>query len=136
MRIAGEVLQPGAASGRLLVLTEPLSFWGAFDPLTGIIIDTHHPQRGANLGGRIVVMPESRGSGTASGAIAEAIRLRTAPAAIILGKSDVNLAIGAFIAASLYGHCCPVLAVGAGDYAELCRAASATIAEDGVIETD
>jgi predicted aconitase with swiveling domain len=134
MRIAGAVLNPGVASGSVLVLAEPLSFWGAFDPRTGVVIDAHHPQHDAKLSGRIVLLPETRGSGTAAGAIAEAIRLRTAPAAIVLGKPDMNLAIGALIAASLYGHECPVLTVSAGDYAQLQRASHAVITRDGAIE--
>ncbi|MDP9137955.1 MAG: DUF126 domain-containing protein [Pseudomonadota bacterium] len=135
MRLRGDILHAGAAAGSVLVLTEPLSFWGAFDPLTGLVIDARHPERGAKLSDRIVVLPETRGSGTAAGAIAEAIRLRTAPAAIVLGKPDMNLAIGALIAGTLYGHECPVLAVSAGDYAHLQRASHATIARDGTIET-
>jgi predicted aconitase with swiveling domain len=134
MRIAGAVLNPGAASGGVLVLAEPLSFWGAFDPRTGVVIDAHHPQRDVKLSGLIVLLPETRGSGTAAGSIAEAIRLRTAPAAIVLGKPDMNLAIGALIAASLYGHECPVLTVSAHDYAQLQLATHAVIARDGTIE--
>ena len=120
----------------MLVLTEPLSFWGAFDPHTGLVIDARHPQRDAKLSDRIVLLPETRGSGTAAGAFAEAIRLRTAPAGIVLGKPDVNLAIGALIAASLYGHECPVLAVSRRDYALLQRTSHAVIARDGIIEAN
>ncbi len=135
MRIAGRVLNEGAASGSVLALTEPLSFWGAFDPATGIVIDARHPQRNARLSNRIVLLPETRGSGTAAGAIAEAIRLHTAPAAIIMLRPDINLAIGALIAASLYGHECPVLTVSAEDYVDLSRSAHAVIGRDGTIET-
>ena len=31
------------AEGPVLSLDEPLSFWGAFEPRTGVIIDVHHP---------------------------------------------------------------------------------------------
>ena len=48
-------------SGRALVLDEGLSLWGGMDPATGELIDSHHPQRGASLIGRIVVMPSGRG---------------------------------------------------------------------------
>ena len=103
----------------MLALDEPLSFWGAFDPRTGIILDIHHPQRGACLKGTILLMHESRGSGSAPGAIAEAIRLGTAPAAIILVAADINLAVGAEVAASLYGQRCPILTVTAEELARL-----------------
>ena len=87
------VLNDGAAYGPILELDAPLSFWGAFDPETGTIIDVHHPQRGCCLKDVILMMRESRGSGSAPGAIAEAIRRGTAPAAIILIAPDINLAI-------------------------------------------
>ena len=89
---------------RILHLTAPLSFWGGFEPRTGEIVDIHHPQRGAKLGGKIVLMASSRGSGTAPGALAKSIRLATGPAALIMVEPDVNLAIGAQVAATLYGR--------------------------------
>ena len=55
-------LVPGAASGPLLKLDEPLSFWGGLDPATGAIIDRLHPQRGARVAGRMLMMPGGRGS--------------------------------------------------------------------------
>ena len=134
MMVAARVLNPGTAEGPVLVVEEPLSFWGAFDPLTGLIVDTHHPQRGACLARKIVIMPETRGSGSASGSIAEAIRRGTAPLALILMKPDVNLAVGSFIAATLYGKSCPVLSVDASDYRRLAAATYLTISEDGSIE--
>src|SRR5215216_7210059 len=134
MMIAARVLNPGTAEGPVLVVEEPLSFWGAFDPLTGFIVDTHHPQRGACLAHKIVVMPETRGSGSASGSIAEAIRRGMAPLALILMKPDVNLAIGGFIAATLYGKSCPVLSVDASDYRRLAAATCLAISESGAIE--
>lgn len=116
-----------------MVLREPLSFWGAFDPRTGIIIDSHHAQRGECMIGRVLVMPETRGSGSAPGAIAEAIRRGTAPLAIILMTPDVNLAIGSFVAAALYGRRCPILSVTAPDYQILAAASFISIEENGTI---
>ena len=131
--ISATILNGGEAKGPVLMLDEPLSFWGAFEPRTGIIIDVHHPQRGACLAGVILLMRESRGSGSSPGAIAEAIRLGTAPAAIIMITPDVNLAIGAQVAETLYGKSCPVLIVSATEYATLCGAARLRIAADGAI---
>jgi predicted aconitase with swiveling domain len=136
VKLKADVLSSGTAEGTPLVLTEPLSFWGAFDPLTGTIIDTHHPQRGQCLSGRIILMPETRGSGSAPGAIAEAIRRNTAPQAIVLMRSDVNLAIGSLIAATLYGRRCPILSVARPAYEQVASAAHVIISEDGSIEID
>lgn len=133
--ITGEVLNPGEASAEVLVLDEPLSFWGAFDPRTGEILDQHHPQCGKIVTGKILVLPATRGSGGTPGGIAEAIRRETAPAGIILGQPDINLAIGGFIAARLYGRNCPVIAVGPPDYAKLAKASRIRIQSDGTMTT-
>lgn len=94
---------------RALVLREPLSLWGGMDPATGEVIDAHHPQQGANLAGRAVVMPSGRGSSSSASVLAEAVRAGTAPAAILLGEPDLILSIGAAVAEELYGARVPVL---------------------------
>jgi len=101
----------GVASGEALVLAEPLSFWGGIDPATGAVIDTHHPQRSANVAGRILVMPSGRGSSSSSSVLAEAIRAGTAPAAILLSEPDPILALGAIVARELYGRSVPVAVI-------------------------
>ncbi len=131
--IRARVLHAAEVEGPVLGLDEPLSFWGAFDPRTGIILDVHHPQRGACLKGTVLLMQETRGSGSAPGAIAEAIRLGTAPAAIILMQADINLAIGADVAATLYGKSCAVLTVTQGEMSELRRHHRLHIAADGMV---
>ena len=133
MKIKASVLSGGDAEGSLLRLEEPLSFWGAFDPNTGIIVDTHHPQRGACLTGQVLLMRETRGSGSAPGALAEAIRLNTAPSCIILASRDINLAIGSQVAATLYGRRCPILLVAERDFERLKTATYVSVSEDGTI---
>lgn len=122
-----------AAEGPVLALDEPLSFWGAFEPRTGVIIDVHHPQRGRCVSGQVLVMAETRGSGSAPGAIAEAIRLGAAPAAIVLGQPDINLAVGAEVAAALYGRHCVVACAGPEDMIRLRAARHVHIAPDGAL---
>jgi uncharacterized protein len=102
-------LVPGTAEGRALVLDEPLSFWGGVDPETGDITDVRHPQHGASVTGRILVMPSGRGSSSSSSVLAESIRAGTAPAAIVLGEADPILALGAIVARELYGKVTPVV---------------------------
>jgi len=131
--IRATVLTAAEAEGPVLALDEPLSFWGAFEPRTGVILDVHHPQRGACVTGTMLLMRESRGSGSAPGAIAEAIRLGTAPAAIILAVPDINLATGAEVARALYGRRCAVLAVSEDDLAWLCRQSRLKATADGAI---
>jgi predicted aconitase with swiveling domain len=103
------VLVPGVATGEVLVLDEPLSFWGGLDPETGVLIDAHHPQVGSSLAGRVLVMPSGRGSSSSSYVLAEAIRAGTAPVAVVLGAADAIVALGAIVAAELYGIAVPVV---------------------------
>jgi uncharacterized protein len=95
--------------GRALVLAEPLGLWGGMDPASGELIDGHHPQRGANLSGRVLVMPSARGSSSSASVLAEAVRAGTAPAAIVIGEPDLILSIGAAVAEELYGVAVPVV---------------------------
>ena len=104
-------LVAGMAEGPALVLDEPLSLWGGLDPGTGEIVDVRHPQRGANVAGRVLVMPSGRGSSSSSSVLAEAIRSGTAPAAIVLGEPDPILPLGAIVARELYGTVVPIVVV-------------------------
>jgi predicted aconitase with swiveling domain len=98
------------------VLDAPLSFWGGLDPVTGALIDTHHPQQGASLTGRVLVMPSGRGSSSSSYVLAEAIRSGTAPAAIVLREPDGIVALGAIVARELYGALVPVVVLDPDGY--------------------
>lgn len=102
-------LVAGEAAGSALVLEEPLSFWGGVEPTTGEIVDVRHPNRGANVAGRVLVMPSGRGSSSSSSVLAEAIRIGTAPAALVLTEPDPILALGAIVARELYGVAVPVV---------------------------
>ena len=122
-------------SGRALVLREPLSLWGGMDAATGELIDAHHPQRGAILTGRVVVMPSGRGSSSSASVLAETVRARTAPAAILLGKPDLILAVGAAVAEELYGLVVPVVVIPARQLAELRDGDALLVGSDGSVRT-
>jgi predicted aconitase with swiveling domain len=126
-------LAPGEASGSALVLAEPLSLWGGLDPATGEITDPHHPQRGALVAGRVLVMPAARGSSSSSSVLAEAVRAGVAPAAILLGEPDLILAIGAAVAAELYGVVVPVLALPPEELARIPDGQRVEIGPDGEV---
>ena len=64
---------------------------------------------------------------------AEAVRRGTGPTGIILITPDINLAVGAQVAAALYDRQCPVIAVSAEDYALLVQQPHLSIARDGSI---
>ena len=131
--IQSRVLCAGSANAQSLVLSEPVSFWGGYDPATGCIIDHHHPQSGTCLSGRIILLPGARGSGGTPACIAEALRHGVGPAGVILAVADINIATGAQVAKTLYGTDCPVVCVARADYDTLCTAQGLAIAEDGTI---
>ncbi|MEQ8514625.1 MAG: aconitase X, partial [Chromatocurvus sp.] len=121
------ILVPGDADGAVLSCTEGLSFWGGVDPDTGIIIDAHHPEHGAGLAGRIVLMPTSRGSCSGSGVLLQLARNAKAPAALIFRDQEDILTLGAMIAARLFDATVAVLRLSPPLFDALSHASHATI---------
>ena len=132
---SGRGLSAGRTRGPALVLSEPLSFWGGVDPASGTIVDAHHPQRGAELTGRVVVMPGGRGSSSSSSVLAECVRARTAPAALILAQPDAILAVGAFVARELYGRECPIVLLHPSAYTAITTGALVDVRADAEAAT-
>jgi len=131
MACEGRPLVAGSARGTLLVLDEPLSLWGGLDPETGTIIDAHHPQVGTAVTGRILAMPSGRGSSSSSSVLAEAIRLGTAPAGIVMEEADVIPVLGALVAAELYGVVCPIVELTPDDFTALRNGSTVELLPDG-----
>jgi uncharacterized protein len=127
----GVTLSAGSAEGATFVLREPLSFWGGLDSRSGTIVDQWHPQNGEVLSGRILVMSAGRGSSSGSSVLAEAIRLRTGPAGIILLTRDPIITVGAMVASELYEIRCPVVLARSEDWPSLCEAHRVSIDATG-----
>ncbi len=125
------VLVAGEATGTVLRLDEPLSFWGGLDPATGVIVDEHHPQRGESVSGHILAMAYGRGSSSSTGVLAESIRLGTAPAAIVMTEPDMIVSLGAMVARELYGTSCPVVVVETAVFDALATGARVDITDGG-----
>lgn len=96
------VFVAGDALGELLVLSHGLSFWGGVNTASGAIIDRQHPQCGQNISGRLVALPEPRGSTAAPGALLDCIEAGVAPAGIILAVPD-PIPVAAVMVAQLAG---------------------------------
>lgn len=124
-------LCPGEGAGDLLILDEPLSFWGGTDLASGVITDPHHPQHGISIAGRVVAMTASRGSSSSSSVLAEQIRAGVGPAAILLGSRDAIIALGALAATEVYGIRMPVVLL--DDLATLPRTGRAQVHADGEV---
>jgi predicted aconitase with swiveling domain len=131
--ILGRPLVRGHAEGIALVSDEPISFWGGYDQHTGEITDRRHPLSGHTAAGRVLVVPFSRGSSTASAVLLEAARLGTAPAAIITTGTDAFFALASIVAHEMYHLSIPVIAVRADQFARLRTGDRVVIAGDGCI---
>lgn len=134
MKLTATPLHPGVSEGELLLLDQPLSFWGGFEPTEGRIIDVHHPQVGILVGNRILAMPETRGSAGTPAGLAEAIRRGVGPLAMILIKGDFNIIAGVMVAQRLYDINVPVLQLAAEDYSHLENGTHVRLMEDGSIK--
>jgi uncharacterized protein len=115
----GRTLAAGEARGSVLVLDEPLSFWGGVDPETGLVIDVHHPQRGVTVTGRVLAMPSGRGSSSSSSVLVETIHAGTGPVAIVMREPDPIIALGAIVVRELFGTRFPVVVVDEATYRSL-----------------
>lgn len=126
---------PGTTAGPVLLLDEPLSFWGGVDPLTGVIIDVHHPSHGTSIAGAVVLMPTSRGSCSGSGVLLELILSGRGPAALAFCDPEDTLTLGAIVAAEMFGFTLPVVRLDRKAFSALSGANAAQITPD-CITTD
>ena len=96
---SAEILVPGErGEGEALVLTAPISFWGGVDPKTGRIADVRHPQHGETIAGRVLFLPGTIGSSSASAVLMELVHNGHAPAALVLHEPDAILLLGLIVA--------------------------------------
>lgn len=128
--LTGKVSHPGTAEGEVLLLTEPVSFWGGVDH-HGEIIDVHHAQHKAKMTNKILVMPSGRGSSSATAVLAELIRTGDGPLAIIMLQCDTILVIGALVSAEIYGISMPIVELDQEQYAQLSDGMRVSIDADG-----
>ncbi|TKT75109.1 DUF126 domain-containing protein [Aquamicrobium sp. LC103] len=81
-----------------LVLGAPISFWGGVDPGSGRIADVRHPEHGESIAGRVLFLPGTIGSSSASAVLLELVHNGNAPAALVLDEPDAILLLGLVVA--------------------------------------
>lgn len=123
-------LLPGAASGPVLALSEPLSFWGGVDPKTGTIIQVRHAQCGVSIARTILALPATIGSSSSAAVLLELIRNGHAPAALLLGEPDAILLIGCLVATEMGWNTPPAWQLAAGQQVKLTKG-TVTISKSG-----
>ncbi|RWM40059.1 DUF126 domain-containing protein [Mesorhizobium sp.] len=133
MSAATEILVPGkAGEGEALVLTAPISFWGGVDPRSGRIADIRHPQHGETVSGRVLFLPGTIGSSSASAVLLELVRNGRAPAALVLHEPDAILLLGLIVAREM-GWETPMAVRLGRDVFDTFRGISVNVAEDGAL---
>ena len=117
--VSGRSLIDGCAQAPLLFADTGLSFWGGVDPCSGEVIDRHHALSGQSIAGRILAIPEGRGSCTGSSVMMELISNGHAPAALVLAEADEILTLGVLVAQYFFGRSLPVLCIGKAAFGKL-----------------
>lgn len=117
--LAGDGADNAVVEGDVLALTAPISFWGGVDPKTGTIIDARHPERGQNIAGRVLALPGTIGSSSASAVLLELVHAGRAPAAILMPEPDAILLLGLVVAREMGWAIPPALRVSAQDQRDL-----------------
>jgi predicted aconitase with swiveling domain len=117
--IQAQVQIPGSAEGELIVSSEPLSFWGGYDPRTGEITDRRHPLSGLIAAGKVLALPFTRGSSTTTAVLLEAQRNGKAPSALITCGVDAFLSLASIVADEMYARPIPVISLEDADFQRL-----------------
>jgi predicted aconitase with swiveling domain len=107
--LKGRSITHGKASGEAVVSRSAFGFYGAVDPVTGIVSDKRHELYGRKIAGKVLVFPKGRGSTAGAIYMLELARCGTAPAAIINRLTEPILATGAILAEKFYGTTIPVI---------------------------
>ena len=90
---------PGRAAGRAIVTSQPISFLGGVNPVTGRLIEKNHELEGMSLRGKVFVFPYGKGSTVGSYTIYSMAKNGVAPAAIINMETEPVIAAGCVLAA-------------------------------------
>lgn len=131
--LIGRAIVPGSAEGAALVSKEPLSFWGGVCPRTGEVIDRRHELSGANVTGKIFLLPAGRGSSTSSATLMQSIKAGVAPAAIISLSVDPILALGSIVSDELYGRSVPIVILAQEDFSSIKQDDHLIVKPDGKV---
>lgn len=132
MKVAdARVLVAAMGEGPLMRLRAPISFWGGVDPVAGIIADPRHPDHGRSIAGVVLLVPATVGSSSSSAIMLELLRESTAPAAIVLGRADAILALGAVVGRELGYAPIPIVELSPEALGSVAEGATVRIDEDG-----
>jgi uncharacterized protein len=95
--LTGRKVVPGYAKGEAVVTTEPVSFIGGVNPLTGVVTEPGHQLEGISLAGKVLVYPTGKGSTGGSFRIYDMAVHHTGPIAFVQIQSEPIATIGAIM---------------------------------------
>lgn len=95
--ISGRAISKGVASGEALVSSQPISFLGGVDPLTGVVVDRNHELAGKSVSGKVLVFPHGKGSTVGTYTLYQLAKRGLGPVAIINRVAEPIVAVGAII---------------------------------------
>lgn len=133
MRLHGTPLIGGEVHGRVLRFERPISFWGGIDPATGIVTDPRHPQHGASIAGRVIVLPATVGSSSSSYIMLELIARGQAPAAVVVAEPDAILSLGVLVAREMGYDAIPVTQLPLREHVRLATGTALQVQRDGTL---
>ncbi len=97
MRLPARRISPGRAEGTALVSSEPFSFVGGADPVTGAVLDTTGGLHGERLAGHVFAFPQGKGSTVGSYVLYGLAKRGLGPAALINERAEAIVAAGAIL---------------------------------------
>jgi len=115
----GRAIFSGSARGEALVSPEPIGFLGGVDPETGVVVEPGHPLEGQCIAGRVLVFPTGKGSTVGSYTIYRLAKRGLAPAAMVNGRSEAIVAVGAIISEIPMVDRIDISCIASGDHVEI-----------------
>lgn len=97
IKFKAHIVSRGHAEGDALVTSQPISFLGSIDPVTGIVVEKGHELEGKSVKGKVLVFPGGKGSTVGSYVIYQLKKNNAAPCAMINVKAEPIVAVGAII---------------------------------------
>ena len=97
MILNGRKIATGSATGKALVTSMGISFYGGVDPESGCVVEKGHELEGQSIAGRVLVFPTGKGSTVGSYTLYRLKKAELAPAAIVNTESETITAVGCII---------------------------------------
>jgi predicted aconitase with swiveling domain len=131
-----EVIVPGLPDtdierAPVILLTEPISFWGGVSPITGTLTDPRSRNHHRAIAGAALFISELRGSSSGSSVLLELIHRALAPSALIIDSPDAILAVGTIVGREMGWRSPPIFRLPANEHRRISDGAIVSITQGG-----